>query len=274
MEYTITRNANFNSLEISFNEKPDAATREILKAAGFRWHSLKKIWYGYGDEQTIADRLNGRTVEQEQPKTVELFTKSEQSELWEKVAQIWADGSYWLDFYKKDTALLIELENGDIVRIEKPRIETDFCFGYGYCGVSSLEESNAAHDTADSVKTDGGKYFTEQNLKDLDRQIEKLKGLDDDFVKYGKHCPNAYRSHAHYFKRYNRGAQIPTISIFSEWRQINMVDGDEFQRLTEQDEAKYLAALEKVRADFVKRLNTYLKKYGTSKLHTWAYLSD
>lgn len=72
----------------------------------------------------------------------------------------------------------------------------------------------------------------------------------------------------------NRGAQIPTISIFSEWRQNNMVDGDEFQRLTEQDEAKYLAALEKVRADFVKRLNTYLKKYGTSKLHTWAYLSD
>ena len=42
MTYTITQNAQFNSLEIAFDGKPDQATREALKALRFRWHGMKK----------------------------------------------------------------------------------------------------------------------------------------------------------------------------------------------------------------------------------------
>ena len=34
------------------------------------------------------------------------------------------------------------------------------------------------------------------------------------------------------------------------------------------------ASDEEVKKAFIKRLNTYLKKYGLSKLHTWTYLVD
>ena len=60
--YTITANEAFNSLEISFNEKPGEAIREALKALKFRWHGVKKIWYGYADRETVEKALNGETI--------------------------------------------------------------------------------------------------------------------------------------------------------------------------------------------------------------------
>lgn len=52
MEYIITSNSDFNSVEIKFDGKPSEAVRDALKALKFRWHSVKKIWYGYTDEET------------------------------------------------------------------------------------------------------------------------------------------------------------------------------------------------------------------------------
>ena len=57
--YTITKNAQFNSVEISFTEKPSDAIREILKGLRFRWHSAKKIWYGYKTEEEVRAALDG-----------------------------------------------------------------------------------------------------------------------------------------------------------------------------------------------------------------------
>ena len=50
MTYTITKNPQFNSLEILFDGKPSDAVRSALKELKFRWHSVKKVWYGYAEE--------------------------------------------------------------------------------------------------------------------------------------------------------------------------------------------------------------------------------
>ena len=50
-KYTITKNQQFNSIEISFDGKPSEAIREALKALRFRWHGVKKVWYGYASEE-------------------------------------------------------------------------------------------------------------------------------------------------------------------------------------------------------------------------------
>ena len=42
MTYTIAKNPEFNSNEISFDCKPSEAVREALKALKFRWHGVKK----------------------------------------------------------------------------------------------------------------------------------------------------------------------------------------------------------------------------------------
>ena len=58
MTYTITKNSTFNSLEISFDCKPDEAIRSALKALKFRWHNVKKVWYGYADEAKVTEAIN------------------------------------------------------------------------------------------------------------------------------------------------------------------------------------------------------------------------
>lgn len=57
--YTINTNTEFNSTEISFEGKPSEAIREALKAIRFRWHNVKRVWYGYKDAETVAAALAG-----------------------------------------------------------------------------------------------------------------------------------------------------------------------------------------------------------------------
>lgn len=47
MNYTIAKNNQFNSIEINFSGKPCEAIRSALKNIGFRWNSVRRIWYGY-----------------------------------------------------------------------------------------------------------------------------------------------------------------------------------------------------------------------------------
>lgn len=63
MTYTITHNTQFNSLEIFFEGKPAQEVREALKALKFRWHSVKKCWYGYTDEETARAAIDGQQIE-------------------------------------------------------------------------------------------------------------------------------------------------------------------------------------------------------------------
>ena len=52
MTHTTTKNEQFNSIEITFSGKPSDRVREALKGLRFRWHNVKKCWYGYTDEET------------------------------------------------------------------------------------------------------------------------------------------------------------------------------------------------------------------------------
>lgn len=45
MKANYTINQELNGIEISFDEKPEAATLDSLKTAGYRWHRVKKVWY-------------------------------------------------------------------------------------------------------------------------------------------------------------------------------------------------------------------------------------
>lgn len=57
--YTINTNTEFNSTEITFEGKPSEAIREALKALRFRWHNVKRVWYGYKDAETVEAALAG-----------------------------------------------------------------------------------------------------------------------------------------------------------------------------------------------------------------------
>lgn len=73
--YTINENNEFNSIEISFEGKPSEAIREALKALRFRWHNVKKVWYGYKDAETVRAALEEAETPTEKPKKTEKANK-------------------------------------------------------------------------------------------------------------------------------------------------------------------------------------------------------
>ena len=41
----VRKNEALSGIEVIFDEKPDDEVRAALKEAGFRWYTIKKIWY-------------------------------------------------------------------------------------------------------------------------------------------------------------------------------------------------------------------------------------
>lgn len=64
---TITAGTRPGFVELAFTGKPDTATREALKAHGFRWASSRGVWYGKADEDTAREIINGATTEEAAP---------------------------------------------------------------------------------------------------------------------------------------------------------------------------------------------------------------
>lgn len=60
----LTINQELNGIEIKFENKPEAATLDALKANGFRWHRVKKVWYAKqtADRLEIAQQITGGQI--------------------------------------------------------------------------------------------------------------------------------------------------------------------------------------------------------------------
>ena len=164
--------------------------------------------------------------------------------------------SYMKNYYRKEVEQIAEIKDGYLI-VDKPRIKTSFCFGSGWNGISSLEEDEIANDLANQARTDED-YFLEQNLQEINNKVEMLQGsleLDCDsydrvvLIKNGLQYSIMQRKHAEYW-----GEEY--ISPFS-WE-------------IEEILSLYLS----VRETFKRRLSTYLKKYGLTKINSWTYLRD
>lgn len=151
----------------------------------------------------------------------------------------------WAKSSTNNAAYFVKLDNGDIVGIEKPKIKTRFCFGYGYCGVSTDEDYRNAEACVTHARTKQ-QYFIEENLKQIDYDF-------DDETMALKLADGIARvvEKAHYY--YNAKDLSP---------------------LTDNDFHNIADGYEVVKTAFIKRLNNYLKRYGLSKINAWTYLSD
>lgn len=58
---TMAINNEFNGIELTFADKPAEEIREAMKAAGFRWHRMKKLWYAKNtaERMELARKLSG-----------------------------------------------------------------------------------------------------------------------------------------------------------------------------------------------------------------------
>ena len=143
-----------------------------------------------------------------------------------------------------------------VVKTEKPSIKKHFCFGES--GYDMDEAQASAHVARTSVD-----YFMEENLEALNDAIEDLK--DESKKCYAtRSYDDSNIKHLVVIEPH----RIPYGPYASEQKMGYM------EELTDSDRQALLEAYMKVRDAFSKRLATYLKKYGLSKVRAWTYWRD
>lgn len=156
----------------------------------------------------------------------------------------------------KNTSEVVILSDEKIIPLDKPRISTDFCFGYGMYLRSSEEESDHANKLAAKILNDE-KFFINENLKELEKYLKILKSSRPIYI----------------VKKYSES------DLIYGW--TNGIREGEENRLGKDiyicnviNQKKLIEGYEKVITDFKKRLNTYIKKFGLTKVNSWSYLRD
>ena len=138
-----------------------------------------------------------------------------------------------------DGDFFCRLSNGGLVEFVKPRIETHFCFGYG--------TYRTVKEAADEEHKAGEDYFLRENLRGIDGNITDLESAEVLFIYNGSIYPN-----------------------YRDWTNIEPHYGNP-ERMNDTDRARLLEACKMQRAKFEKRLHSYLKRYGLSKIKKWTY---
>ena len=194
-----------------------------------------------------------------------------QSELKEKYMEIirtevWAGSPRMQDYARDEFCYAVELANGDIHVIGKPRINKDFCFGYGMNGICFDDDMDRASDAAEHARTSES-WFIRENLKDINERIDRLT---DPRLEGYKFCN---------YSGQPSGSKLKTYRMVDYWsnpsndpcRWSRMTD---VERLTDDEIKAIVAGYQVVKETFTKRLKTYLKRYGLTKVNTWTYLRD
>lgn len=155
------------------------------------------------------------------------------------------------EYIVKSTAEAIRISDDIILGFGKPSIETRFCF----------HDEGPQYDLYKDLHSDDDKmkaYFMRENLRRYDEYIRALENPDsiDD---------NAYVG----FYDNKDG----TASMTFRYRH-NFREEPNFTIATGKDKQAALEAIKQIRAAFVKRLETWWKRYGAEKLHTWTYWAD
>lgn len=274
MTYTITTNAEYNSVEISFDGKPAEAVRDALKSLKFRWHSQKKIWYGYADEEAARAAIEGKPFEAEKPAAKAPTIDKEM--LRREFSKAW-DSPKMIDYCTNKVAAVAVLPGGEIITVDKQSIKTRFCFGES--GYDYDEAQNAAAHARTSEN-----YFKAQNMEHFN---EWLKDLDEARTMSGNYVLTIGTKH------YTGQAEDCKLAFVEFVRLSEVIDAcggscclEELpgKELTIRGCARRVATPEEIdliteayktaAAQHEKKVDAYLKRYGTSKVNAWTYWRD
>ena len=162
----------------------------------------------------------------------------------QKVVSEYAEKRGDPEYYKSRFSTGIRFPEG-VYLFQKPRIENDFCFRdegpeYDYykelCNNKKLLEE----------------HFIAHNMEQVrePKEGENMYIIKDSWSTDGR--------------VYIRWADYP----------FGAANDQIVREATEREEQEYRLQLRAVRAEFGKRIDKYLKRFGTSKLHIWSYWAD
>ena len=234
---------------IDYSEKAIAVvgdTRDIkdkLKALGGRFNPRLSCGAGWvfskRQRAEVEKLLQGGKVEKSEAKP-----KADEGAAWEKNLEEYLSTKKDPDYYKKHFIGAVKLNDGYYL-LDKPSIDTKFCFADEGEDYEYYKELMASEEKLKA-------YFLAENLSVIDRDVEELQGSTPMVVTtcWNDGRKNFTPNNCYYYPK----------------------DGDE--PMTNEQRSEIIKALQWNRSQFEKRLQTYLKRYGVSKLHTWTYWRD
>lgn len=261
---------------IDYSEKSIAVigdTKEIkdqLKTLGGRFNGKLSCGAGWifskKTEGKVKELLQCGTVE----RTASVVKNKVDAELLEEYInekrKAW-NSEDMIKYFRKKVSGLYRLSNGGILRFEKPNIETSFCFGYSDSRYDT-EDYDRANNMVQHATTNED-YFLKENLKWHDSMIERInKG--EDYLCIHRVSYNSQKEPLNVWE-----FSVLPWHVFYEYTECrHRTYLTDLSEVNDEDREIILKALKEERAKFEKRLKTYLKKYGLSKLKVWSYWRD
>lgn len=267
----------------------DEDTRKRIKAAFF-WGRFNGCWTS---RRTEPDLDNARAVandlglydageigaQAEKPQRKAAASCAPDRELLrEQYGMVWGTDHKMVDYCVGKVSRMAILPGGEIIVVDKERIETRFCFGEsGYDFDEAVAAAQHARTSAD--------YFKRENMKRFDEWLSDLvDAMGDDgryklcimtggaYIGQGEAC----RLHNIELMRFTDiidacggscyASELPEREL--EYR------GRKFRVATREEHEIILQAYREAAKDHERKVDGYLKRYGTSKVHAWTYWRD
>lgn len=179
--------------------------------------------------------------------------------------ETWGNDEGMRKHYEKTLFTAVELSKGYLIPIEKSSIKKSFCFGYSLSRYNTEDYDRANEQAEHAAKSVD--YFMAENLKPVDDYIKSLEEMET-----RRYIP-IIRTH---YNRAPKDTAIKCIDWVKDWEYNEYTEAQKAEKelLTEADAQIIIEAVKAEREDFIKRLQSYLKRYGLTKINTWSYWQD
>lgn len=169
-----------------------------------------------------------------------------------------SEKSYYSNF------IAIKHKDGFIL-LEKGRIKTTFYSGYGINGRSSLDDFNKTNELACQISSDFS-VFVQKNIDSLSvsETIRILKEHKNRVLVLSKNPINNDCYDLSVFWKFNDHL----------YGSANSLKDDSYEQPDQQTYDLIFKAFDYVISNFKIRLDSYLKKFGLSKVYSYTYLRD
>lgn len=199
--------------------------------------------------------------------------KINKEQLRNEYAKVWKNDSKMINYCVDKAAAVAELVDGELVVIDKQRIEKRFCFGEsGYDYEDAQKAAAHARTSEEYFKTENMKYFKGW----IAELINALNGGDYRLVINERTASDGCKIHGVSLERLTDIIDACGGSCYLydlPGKRLN-VRGKECRIAYPKDYDILIDAYKEAADAHEKKVNAYLKRYGTSQVRSWTYWRD
>ena len=174
------------------------------------------------------------------------------------------------DFDNAD--VYIPICNGQFIAIiDKEHLQTEFYHGFSCIGQG--QTSSEMWQTIQNQKNNEVEHFKAENLYETNEKIEMAKSVVNDTY-YNNDNWNRKKYKFAFRPRWHRLKNVNVLNIYMDTEGSHSYNNELDLDLNNTDKKNILKGYKLCKEHMEKRLDTYLKRFGTSKIHHRTYCSD